>query len=141
MKVGGYNCESHSDAKNMLKVFETKHKLEEYEVARHMFDQNEYTRESVINNVTTIEDYWADCKDELESRHCAFDRLTVDQIKTYDINFDVEGLEDDGQNMYSNTYLTKLKGPPISSEPYANVEDNFDVMVAQIIKRTRKWVE
>jgi hypothetical protein len=65
----------------------------------------------------------------------------VDQVKTYGINLDVEGLEDDGYNMYSNTYLTKLRNTPISFEPYHNTDENLDVMVARIIKRTRKWVE
>lgn len=72
LKVGAYSCKSHSDAKNMLKAFETKYKLEEYEVVRSMFDPNGYAREvlqigSVMKHVTTIEDYWEDYKDELES--------------------------------------------------------------------------
>ena len=53
----------------------------------------------------------------------------------------MEGLEDDGQNMYSNTYLTKLRDTPISFEPYVDIEEDFDAMMARIIKRTRKWVE
>ena len=37
-----------------------------------MFDPNGYARDvlqigSVIKHVTTVEDYWGDCKDELES--------------------------------------------------------------------------
>ncbi len=146
MKVGAYSCESHSDAKNMLKAFETKYQLELYEVVRPMFDPNGYARDvlqigSVSKHVTTVEDYWADYRDELESKDCAFVRLTVEQIKTYGINFDVEGLEDDGQNMYSNTYLTKLRGIPISLVLYVDVEENFDIMMARIIKRMGKWVE
>ena len=43
--------------------------------------------------------------------------------------------------MYSNTYLTKLQNTPISIEPYVDVEEDLDVMMARIIKRTRKWVE
>lgn len=45
MKVGAFICESHSDAKNMLKVFKIKYKLEMYEVLRPLFDLNGYTRE------------------------------------------------------------------------------------------------
>ena len=82
-----------------------------------------------------------DCKNELESRDRAFARFTVDQVKTYGINLDVEGIEDDGQNMYSNTYLTKLRDTPISFEPYVDIEEYFDVMMARIIKRIGKWVE
>ena len=111
-----------------------------------MFDPNGYARDvlqigSMSKHVTTMEDYWADCKEELESRDRAFARFTIDKIKTYGINLDVEGIEDDGQNMYSNTYLTKLNNIPISSEPYVNIEEEFDVMMARIIKRTGKWVE
>lgn len=96
---------------------------------------------SVIKHVTTIEDYWEDFKDELESRDHAFSRFTINQIKTYGINLDVEGLEDDGHNMYSNTYLTKLRDTPISSEPYVDLDENLEVMVARIVKSTGKWVE
>ena len=43
--------------------------------------------------------------------------------------------------MYSNPYLTKIRNIPISSEPYVDVEEDFDVMMARIIKRNGKWVE
>jgi len=52
--------------------------------------------ESVIKHVTTIEDYWENCKNELEIRDRAFARFTVDQVLTYGINLDVDRLEDDG---------------------------------------------
>ena len=109
IKVGAYSCEARSDAKNILKAFQRKYKLEEYEVVRPMFDPNGYARDvlqigSMIKHVTTMEDYWVDYKDELESRDHAFTRFTMEQVKTYDINLDVEGIEDDGQNIYSNTY-------------------------------------
>lgn len=42
IKVGAYGCESRSDAKNMVKAFEGKFKLQEYEVLRPMFDLNGY---------------------------------------------------------------------------------------------------
>ena len=45
MKVEAFSCESQSNAKNMLKVFEMKYKLEMYEVLRPMFDLNRYDRE------------------------------------------------------------------------------------------------
>ena len=72
MKVGAYSCESRFDAKNMLKAFEIKYNLEAYEVVRPMFNLNGYARDvlligSVIKYITTIEDYWVDYKDELES--------------------------------------------------------------------------
>jgi len=146
MKVGAFSYDTHSDAKNILKVFEMKYKLEMYEVLRPMFDPNGYARDvlqirSVIKHITTIEDYWADCKNKFESHDHAFARLTVDQLKMYKVNIDVEGVEDDGQNMYRNTYLIKLRGTPISSDPYEYFEEELDILMAQIYKRTRKWVE
>ena len=50
-------------------------------------------------------------------------------------------LKDDGKNMYSNIYLTKIRNTPINSKPYVDVEEDFDVMMARIIKRNGKWVE
>ena len=48
----------------------------------------------------------------------------------YKVNNDVEGVEDNGQNMYSNNYFTKMKGTPISSEPYKDIEEELDIMMA-----------
>ncbi len=59
----------------------------------------------------------------------------------FKVNIDVEGVEHDGQNMYSNTYLIKLRGTPISLEPYEDTKEELDIMMAQIYKRTKKWVE
>lgn len=59
----------------------------------------------------------------------------------YKVNIDVEGVEDDGQNMYSNTYFTKLRGTPISLEPYEETVEDLDMMMARIYKRIGKWVE
>ena len=72
----------------------------------------------MIKHITTIEDYGADCKDKFESHDWDYSRLIVNQVKMYKVNIDVEGVEDDGQNMYRNTYLTKLRSTPISSKPY-----------------------
>ena len=124
----------------MLKVFEMKYKLEMYEVLRPMFDPNGYARDvlqvgSVIKHITTTEDYWVDCKDEFESPDHAFIGLIVDQVRMYKINIYVEGVEDDVHNMYSNTYLTKLRGTPIRSKPYEYAREELDIMMAQIIKR------
>lgn len=66
----------------------------------------------------------------MESQDHAFAKFTVDQVKTYGIDLDVEGLEDDGKNIYSNTYLTKLRNTPISFEPYVDIEEDFDVIMA-----------
>ena len=54
----------------------------------------------------------------------------MEKVKTYGIDLNVEGLEDDGKNMYSNTYLTKLRNTPISSKSYVDIEEDFDVMMA-----------
>ena len=54
----------------------------------------------------------------------------MEQIKTYNINFNVEGLDENGQNMYSNTYLTKLRNNPISLELYLDVDEDLDTLMA-----------
>lgn len=112
IKVGAYSCESRSDAKNMVKAFEGRFKLQEYEILRPMFDPNGYARDvlqigSIIKHVTTIEDYWTDYKDELESQDCAFARFTMDQVKTYNINSDVEGEVNHLRRMF--VYLRHVK--------------------------------
>ena len=65
----------------------------------------------------------------------------MEKIKTYGINLNVERSEDDGQNMYSNTYLTKIRVTPISLKPYEDAKEDLDIMMARIIKRTSKSVK
>ena len=65
-----------------------------------MFDPRGYARDVLqikvtIRHITTVEDYWVDCRSEFESHDRAHARLIVGQVKTYGINLDVEGLEDD----------------------------------------------
>lgn len=86
MKLGDFSYDTHSDAKNMLKVFEMKYKLDMYEVLRPMFDPNGYAWDvlqigTVIKHITRIKDYSIDCKDEFKSHDQAFTRLIVDQVK------------------------------------------------------------
>ena len=100
MQVGAFSCESRSDAKNMLKTFETRYSLEMYEVVRPMFDPRGYAKDvlqirGTIRHITIVKDYWAECRNEFESHDRAHARLTVVQVKTYGIDLDVEGLEDD----------------------------------------------
>ena len=64
--------------------------------------------------------------------------MTVNQVKMYKVNTVVDGVEDDGQNMYRNTYLTKLRNTPISSKPFKDAIEDLDIMMARIYKRTRK---
>ena len=76
----------------------------------------------------------------LRAKIVLFSRLIVGQVKRYGVNLDVEGLEDDGQHMYKNTYVTKIRNTLISSKPYVDVEEDLDTLMEKIIKRTRKWV-
>ena len=81
------------------------------------------------------------CKDEFESHDQTFARLIVDQVKLYKVNIDVDGVEDDGQNMYSMTYLTKLRNTPIRFELFEDVIEDIDMMMQTIHHWHRKWVE
>lgn len=39
--------------------------------------------------------------------------MTVEKLKLYGVNIDVEGIKDNGEFMQSSTYLNKMKGTPI----------------------------
>ena len=83
MKVGAFSCDSKSEAKNMIKEFEKKYKLDMYEGLRPMFDLYEYTKDilqidGTMEHMVTVEDYWANCQDEFKSHERTFSRLTMD---------------------------------------------------------------
>lgn len=142
MKVGDFSCDTHSNAKNMMIFLKKKYKLDMYEVLWPMFNPHGYARDvmkirSVITCISPqLNIYWADCKDEFESHHQAFPRSTVDQVKMYKLKIDVYGVKDGGHNIYVNTYLTKLRNSPISSEPFEDAIEDLDIMMAKIDKRT-----
>ena len=92
----------------------------------------------MIKYIIIVEDYWVDYKDEFESWDHEFSRFIVGQVKLYQIDIDIKWIEDERHNMYSNTYLMKLRGLPINFEPYEDVAEELDIMVSQIVKRTRK---
>ena len=45
MKVGAFYYDTQSDARNMMKVFERKYKMDMYEVLRTIFYPNGYARD------------------------------------------------------------------------------------------------
>ena len=62
MKVGTFSCDSRFDAKNMIKEFEKRYKLDMYEDLRPMFNHNGYAKDvlqigSMIKYINTIKDY------------------------------------------------------------------------------------
>ena len=83
MKVKTYIFESRLETKNMIKEFEKKYKLDMYEDLRPTFDPFGYARDvlqigSTLKHVVTMEDYWANCKDEFERHNSIFARLTIE---------------------------------------------------------------
>ena len=84
-----------------------------HKVLRPMFHPNGYAKDvlqigSLIKHISIIKDYWVDYKDEFKSQDCAFARLIVDQVKLYEVNIDVDGVEDDGQNIWHES-LDQIK--------------------------------
>ena len=113
MKVGAFSCDSRLETKNMMKEFEKKYNLYMYEEMRPMFDPYKYAKkvhqiDSIVKHVVTMEDYQANYQDEFESCDKYFSRLTVDHIISFRVDINVEDIEDDGQDMFSSTYLTKI---------------------------------
>ena len=45
IKVGAFNCDYKSEAKNMMKEFEKKYKIDMYEELRPMFDSYGYAKD------------------------------------------------------------------------------------------------
>ena len=101
MKVGAFSCDSRSEAKNMIKEFKKKYKLDMYEELRPIFDLYRYTKDvlqisGIMKHVVTMEDYWANYQDEFKSCDRIFARVTMDQIRFFKVDINVEDIEDDG---------------------------------------------
>ena len=145
--LGGYSCALRSNAKNAVKNFEDRYKLASHEVIRLQFDTVDYIKDKLqlgpsYKHVSALEDYWANCVDEVECREGFFYRMIVDQVKLYGVNINMGGVVDDGQFMQSSTYLNEVKNTPIdSTPPLGPTDSNLEVLTIGVIKRIDKWVE
>jgi hypothetical protein len=144
--VGPYSCASRSNTQNLVKIFEGKIKLLNYEVYRPQYDLMGFVRDHLklrhsYRHVLDIEDYWSECLNEYQTREKLWSRLTLDEIKMYNNNIDVSDLADDGLYMHPSAY-DQIKVLPISSSPpIGPVIDSLELLMRSIIKRTDKWME
>ena len=51
-------------------------------------------------------------------------------MNIYKVKINVEGVEDEDQNMYRDIDLTKLRRTSISLQPYKDIEEELNVMMA-----------
>lgn len=122
--VGLYLCASRSDAQNLVKRFESKIKLLDYEVLKPQYDLVNFVWDHLklgyaYKNVPNIEDFWSRCLDEYRTRKRFWSWLTIEEIKLYNDFVDVSDLADDGAYMHPTSY-EKIKGTPILSTPPTN---------------------
>lgn len=115
--VGSYSCASRSDIRNLVKAFESRIKLIDYEVIRPQYDPLSFVKDHLklgyaYGHVLDIEDYWARCHNEYQTRERYQSRLTVKEINLYNDIVDVSDLTDDGSFMRPSTY-DQIKETPI----------------------------
>ena len=68
--------------------------------------------------------------------------MTMDQVRFFGVNINVEGIIEDGKFMQSFTYLNEVKNTPIdSTPPLGPTDSNLEVLTIGVIKRIDKWVE
>lgn len=68
--------------------------------------------------------------------------MTIEQIKLFNVNINVEDIIDDGEHMCIDTYQDQIKPYLVSSEPIQGqaIED-LETLTVKVIKRTNKWVQ
>ena len=71
--AGSYSCASRSDARNLVKAFESRIKLIDYEVIRPQYDPVSFVKDHLklgyaYRHVPAIEDYWAGCHNEYQTK-------------------------------------------------------------------------
>lgn len=132
---------------NLIESSQKRYKFDEYYVIRHHFDASNYIKQNLqlgpnFNHIPSLQDLWANCKDDIEMRERSWSPLIVEQIRIQNILIDIKGLYDDQSNMLSNHYLTKIKGTALQHVTFQEPElHNLEDRMEQIIKRTKRWVE
>lgn len=103
--VGSYTCASGSDAHNLVKSFESKIKLIDYEVLRPQYDPTKFVIDHLkfgytYKHIPNIEYFWARCLNEYQTWDNFWSWLTIKEIELYNDSIDVSNLVDDGSYMH-----------------------------------------
>ena len=69
--VGSYSCASRSDAQNLVKIFESKIKLTNYDVLRPQYNLINFVRDHLKlgyndRHVPDFKDFWVGCLNEYQ---------------------------------------------------------------------------
>ena len=122
--VGAYSYACYFNLKNISKAFgeKCKIKIKPFEVLRLNFNLINYMKdnlqlESSFRHIPMLMDHWDECVDELVTRERFYSRMTIQKIKLYGVNINMNQLEDDKKNMQSSTYLKGINTFPIDSTP------------------------
>ena len=112
--VGPYSCSSRLDAWNLVKKFERKIKLLDYEVLWLQYDLVNFVRDHLklgyaYRHVLNIEDFWFGFLHKYQTQERFWSWITIDEIKLFNNFVDVFDLADDGAYMHPTSYK-KIKG-------------------------------
>jgi len=140
--IGRYMC---PDSESIKKVMVTLNKmqLQPFPLIRP-YDPYGRIQKIIVKSIhRRYLDFWANCEDEAEARRRRYQRLTLNQIKTFDnIPIPQQLKKDDGRIITDEYEEKKIYNDTISTPILTIQEDiSLDPFIARTLQLTQAWVD
>ena len=90
---------------------------------------------------THLEDLWRDCKNEEEVLLRDHSRLTLQQINSFKLKFNIKGIVDDGSDIVEPDWNESNEMKSLAVDWYKEEEDDINWMAKFILTYTYDWLQ
>ena len=109
---------------------------------RQYFSLKYFEMHSSFSHVPQIEDYWVDFQDDNEVRKRFWLRLTMKQVKDFNLQLDTSIIfEEMGKEVVDMEYVKQIKSHPLHTLDWLTLEeDDLQVRTLHVITKTKQWL-
>jgi hypothetical protein len=93
-------------------------------------------------HVSHLEDLWANCQDDFEVRKRLWSRLSLAQIKDFNLTIDTSGvIEEEDEEIVNPSYIEQLDAYPLLKIDWKiPKEDDLHTRTLPILTRIEQWL-
>lgn len=128
IELGHYRCKSLQDALTMegeLHSLNLKPYTPRTNIDYRGFSMSNLNILATFMHIPKLEDYWANCSDELEVRKKLWSRMTLRYIITFKLDLNTNSVEEDEKvDVLDSQFLQKVEVLPISEVDWTKAEED-----------------
>lgn len=92
-------------------------------------------------HIPYLEDFWANCQTKFEVRKNLWSRLTLLQIKDFNLPFDISGVIEEDEEVVDLVYIEKVEAYPLLEIDWLMPEeDDLHMRTSPVLAQTEKWL-